>query len=648
MPLPSPSDCSVIRFATFEFDPSAGELRKNGGKLKIEGQPLEVLQFLLQKPGRVVTREELRQRLWPSDTFVDFEQGINSAIKRLRQVLDDSAQTPHFIETLPRRGYRFIYPLAVGSAAPAQPPLSPRPGRVDRRVVIIAACLFAVVGSLVIAPLWQTGGQGADRRPVIRLAVLPLEDVSGDAGQDYVLDEIHGELIARLSEIGAFAVIARDSALRYRQQRKTLADIAEALNVDAVLLGEVRRQGQRWHLTAYLVSAREGRRLWSEGYEREGRDVALLPSQVARAVAARLQVALTPQEEARLGQARPVDPAVFAAWANGRHHLQKWTADGVEKAIRCFQEATDGDATYAPAWAGLGEAYLSQAFAAKPGDKERVSREERLRRAEAALEQAIHLDPTLREPHQVLGRMKLETWDWPGAAREFQLAKELDPFRPGFPTYLLAAGRPQEAVEAQRFNARQDPLNYSSQLTVGWTAFMAGQFDEAVRALKAAIDLDPAIPHAYRELAWAYSAKEMHQEAVRECDAAFDLLRQQGQNGVVPGGCEWVYARAGRRAEALAMAQQIAQTPGGGAHNFMRLAHVHDALGDRERALGYLRQAFDAKAAGLPLAWYVPMLSEAMKADPRFQNLIRRTGIPWAKFPPAPDARVVDAPGSGH
>ena len=648
MPLPSTSGCPVVRFAAFELDPSAGELRKNGRKLRIEGQPLQVLQFLLEKPGQVVTREELQRRLWPSDTFVDFEQGINSAVKRLRQALDDSAQTPRFIETLPRRGYRFIYPLAIDPATPVEQPLPSQPGRVDRRSLFIAVCLFAAVGGLVIAPLWQTRSHGEDRRPVIRLAVLPLEDLTGDAGRASVPDEIHDQLIARLNEIAAFAVIARDSAVRYKQQRKPLADIADVLNVDAVLLGEVRRQGQRWHLTAYLASARKGNRLWSEGFEREGRELPLLPSQVARAVAARLDVALTPQEEARLGRAKPVDPVVFAACANGRRHLEKWTADGVEKAIRFFQEAIDADATYAPAWAGLGQAYLSPGGDARPDDEAAVADEARRREAEAALGRALQLDSTLREPRQALGRMRFQAWDWNGGAREFELGREVDPNHPGFPTYLLAVGNFQEAVEAQRLAARLDPLNYSSQLTAGWTAFMAGQFDEAIRALKATINLDPAIQHGHRELAWAYSGKGMHEEAIRECDVAFDLMRTQGPGGVVPGGCEWVYARAGRRAEALAMARQIEQSSRGGAHRFIRLAHVYDALGDRDRALGYLRQAYDARAAGLPRQWYVPMLSDAMKTDPRFQDLIRRTGNPWAKFPPALDARIFDAPSGGH
>lgn len=642
MPQPASALPGVVRFAAFELDRSAGELRKKGLKLRIEGQPLQVLELLLERPGQVVTREELQQRLWPSDTFVDFEQGINSAIKRLRQALDDSTQTPRFIETLPRRGYRFIYPLSTPSDPSDRPPSEPRSRVASRRFLIGAVCLAAAVGGLVATGVWQFAGTGVDRRPVIRLAVLPLENLSGDAGDSAVLDELHDELIARLNEVGAFAVIARDSAVRYQERMASLPDVATVLNVDAVLICEVHRKGQGWHLTAYLTPPQRSERLWTKGYEANGRDLALVPSWVARGLADHFRVVLTAREEVRLAKAKPLDPSLFRAYATGQQHLHKWTPDALRKALVSFEEAIAIDATYAPAWAARGEAFLVLGeTGAGQGD------EESIRRAEAALVRAIELDPTLREAHESLGRLRFRAWDWSRGAREYELANEADPHHPGFPVYLLALGRFGEAVEAQRRAARLDPLNYSSQLIVGWTAFMAGQFDEAIRALKATIDLDPRESHGHRELAWAYAATGRHSDAIRECETASALMIKEGSNAAVPGGCEWVYARAGRRAEALEMARRIEQAPGGTSHRFMRLAHTFDALGERERALSYLQQAYDARAASLPQAWYVPMLSNAIKADPRFQDLIRRTGQPWAKFPPVRVTSLINMPGHG-
>jgi tetratricopeptide (TPR) repeat protein len=380
--------------------------------------------------------------------------------------------------------------------------------------------------------------------------------------------------------------------------------------------------------------------LWTEHFDREAREASLIPGDIASALSAHLEIALTPDEEARLAKPRPIDPSLYSAYANGRHHFEKWTAGGVEKAIRCFQEAIDVDATYAPAWAALGQAYLS--WEAPGPEGEATDPEEyRRRRAEAALLKALELDPSLREPHQAMGMLKLEAWDWRGAAREFQLAHEADPSYPGFPVYLLAIGSFPEAVEVQSRLAAMDPLGYSAQLSLGWTAFMAGQFDVAVRALKATIELDPDIAHAHRELAWAYAVKGMHEEAARECEIARELVRRERSNAVAPGGCEWVAALAGQRAEALDMARAIERDPRGGGHRFVRLAHVHDALGDRERALAYLRQAYDVRAATLPRSWYVPMLSVGIKTDRRFQDLIRRTGDPWARFPSVRAASIL-------
>jgi len=236
----------------------------------------------------------------------------------------------------------------------------------------------------------------------------------------------------------------------------------------------------------------------------------------------------------------------------------------------------------------------------------------------------------LREPHQALGAMKLQAWDWEGGAQEFQRASELDPTWPGGVRYLLTTGRFDDAVAAQRRGAEINPLSYDSQLTLGWTYFMVGRFDESIAQLKKVVEMDPAIHYAHYELAWNYAKKGMHSEAIAECEKSLALLRKQQPEAVTVESCGWVYAVAGRQREALSIARALEKND-----QTIPTAHIYDALGDRTRALAFLSKAFDQHAEALPNQWRSPMLSDELKADPRFQELIRRTGIPWAKFPPA-------------
>ena len=237
----------------------------------------------------------------------------------------------------------------------------------------------------------------------------------------------------------------------------------------------------------------------------------------------------------------------------------------------------------------------------------------------------------LREPHQALGRLKLAAWDWEGAAREFQRASEIDPNWPGPEMFLSATGQKEQSVLVARKTAARDPLNYSVQLSAGWTYFMAGHYDEAIAQLQRTERLDPAIHHAHYEMAWAYTKKRMFSEAIEECETALARLQQKQPEAAVVDSCGWVYAAGGRRAEALEIARRIETKRAEGAS--IAAAHIYDALGDRERALGILTQAYESHDPQLPRQWLSPMLSDEIKADPRFQELIHRTGNPWARFP---------------
>jgi tetratricopeptide (TPR) repeat protein len=330
-----------------------------------------------------------------------------------------------------------------------------------------------------------------------------------------------------------------------------------------------------------------------------------------------------------LASVKTVDPEVYKAYLKGRYYAGKWTNKDLWQAVRHFQEALDLDPTYAPAWAGIGTCYEYLGSFASGAD---LSRENARVRAKAALARAVELDPTLREPHQALGGMKLDEWDWEGATREFQRARELDPgFAPS--RYLLRSGRFDDAVAAARRGAELNPLGYDTQLNLGLTYFMAGHFDESIAQLKKVILLDPGIHHAHYELAWSYAKKGEYKEATAECETSLAIVRKRQPETFAAQGCGWVDAMAGRRREALEIAHNL-ETMQAGDDRSIQLAHIYDALGDSNRALAFLSKAYEERADNLPNQWYTPLISDRLRADPRFQELIRRTGIPWATFPP--------------
>src|SRR5437870_8638739 len=298
----------AVRFGVFEVDLRAGELRKRGVKIKLQDQPFQILQILLERTGEVATREEIRGRIWPADTFVDFDQGLNNAIKRLRESLSDSPDNPRFIETIPRHGYRFIG--MTGSSTP---------GRMRS------------------------------------LAVLPLENLSHDPQQEYFAEGLTEALITTLAKIGELRVVSRTSAMLYENVRKPLSEIARELEVDAIVEGTVLRSGHRVRITAQLIDAAEESHLWAESYERDLRDVLTLQSELAQAIAREVQVRLTPQEQTHLAQVHPVDPEAYESYLKGRYYWNRRSVPGLAKAVQYFRRAIEKDPTYAAAYSGLAD-----------------------------------------------------------------------------------------------------------------------------------------------------------------------------------------------------------------------------------------------------------------------------------------------------
>ncbi|MGB7464527.1 MAG: winged helix-turn-helix domain-containing protein, partial [Candidatus Acidiferrum sp.] len=364
-----------LRFGLFEMDLPAGELRKHGLKIRIQEQPFQVLAMLVQNAGKVVTREDLQKKLWPADTFVDFDHGLNKAINKIREALSDSAESPRYVETLSRRGYRFLAEVKDADAPVRSPglPTQPQPSEevrdrpdvtgklaVHKQLLRLHAwkiSAFALLALMASLATWRLHSL-MHRPPVIRsLAVLPLESLSSEASQDYFADGMTDELISDLGQISALRVISRTSVMTYKHARKPLPQIARELNVDAVVEGTVLRSGDQVRITAQLIEAVTDKHLWSQSYEGEVRDTLTLQNKVASAIADQIRINLNPQEQAALKNTKIVNPQAYEFYLKGRYFWNKRTADGLKVALAYFNQAIDEDPKYAQAYSGLADTY---------------------------------------------------------------------------------------------------------------------------------------------------------------------------------------------------------------------------------------------------------------------------------------------------
>src|SRR6266404_659837 len=464
----------VVCFGVYEADLRSGELRKQGLRVRLPEQPFQVLAILLEHPGEVVTRESLQKRLWPPGTFVDFEQGLNAAVKRLREVLDDSAETPRLIETLPRRGYRFIGSLAA------------KPGRIES------------------------------------LAVLPLENLSGDAEQDYFAEGMTEALITSLAKIGALRVVSRTSVMQYKGVRKSLRDIALELQVDGVVEGTVQRSGERLRISAQLVHAPTDTHLWAESYDRDLRDVLALQSEVARAIAREVQVKLTPLDQARFAQAHPVDPAAYDAYLQGRYHWNRRSGEGLQHTVQYFEQAIAKDPAYAAAYAGLADCLSVLGFSGFISPKEGCGK------ARVLAMQALELDHSLADAHASLAFAAMfYDYDFVSAEREFERSIELNPryatAHHWFGYYLALMGRYEESYTEVKRAVRLEPHSLMIQVSLGWVSAWAHRYDQALEEFEKVLKLDPNFVWAQNGIGYTFRAKSMHERAIAAARRTVEL-----------------------------------------------------------------------------------------------------------------------------
>jgi TolB-like protein/DNA-binding winged helix-turn-helix (wHTH) protein/Flp pilus assembly protein TadD len=622
---------SIIRFGAYEANLAAGELRKNGSKIKLQERPFEILAILLERPGEMVSREQLREHLWPADTFVDFDHGLNNAVNKLRYALDDSADNPRFVETVGRRGYRFIAPverpIQTVRAHEASPEnaAAARPARPSRRVWIAGLAALAIV--LLVIAGWNAGWWGQRLRQeagaahIQSVAVLPLDNLSGNPAEEYFADGMTDELITELAKIGSLRVISRTSVMHYRGTKKTLPQIGRELNVNAVVEGSVMRSGDHVRINAQLILVATDHHLWAKSFERDLRDVLAIQGEVAQAIATEVQIKLTPQERAHFSATRPVNPEAYEAYLKGHYYSDKGTEVEVRKGIEYLNAALRIDPSYAPAWAGMADSYYNLSNVYLPPA-------EAMPKARAAAEKALAIDETLASAHTALGLVRLYyDRDLPAAEREFRRAIELGPndaqAHLWYGTYCALMGRREESLPHLKLAQQLDPLSPETSTYVGFALYLLREYAQVVVQSLESLKVDPNNWGAHADLGMGYQQMGRFTEAVAEFHQASEL------SGSPPLLAELghAYAVAGKKAEAQKVLGDLMELSKRRFVPAFGIAIIHVGLGHREQALHWLEKAYEDRSEDFVSLRADPQF-DPLRSDPRFANLLRRVGLP--------------------
>jgi TolB-like protein/Tfp pilus assembly protein PilF len=566
-----------LRFGLFELDLESGDLWRGTDLVRLEPQPLKVLLLLAGRPGQLVQRKEIQGQIWPNDTFVDFEQGLNYCIRRIRAVLGDSAESPRFIETIPRRGYRFV--------ARVEPP------RAARALV----------------------------------AVLPFENLSGDAEKEYFSDGLTEEMISQLGRLNPtqLGVIARTSAMRYKRTDKSIDVIGRELGVSYVLEGSVRQTVDRVRVTAQLVQVSDQTPVWTDSFERGVGDLLALQSDVAHAIARQIGVQLTAGEKVRLAEPRRVESEAYEAYLKGRYFWKRRSRDALEKSVHYFQQAIAIDSAFAPAYAGLADVRLTQL------DYDYLAPREAFARAQEALTSALRLDETLAEPHASLGHLRLHQLDWTAAERAFARAIELNA---GYDTahyylsnLLAALGRFEEALAEAARAVVCDPMTANTRQNRMFILYLARRYDQAEAEGTETLEMDPAHASVHYYLGLVYERQGAYDEALRAFARVSPGAPTPGRRVLAATG--YTHARAGERTAALETLKSLEALAKNQYGSSYEMALVHVALGDWDRAFELLSNAFEERSSFLPFLSVDPRLDE-VRTDERYHALVARLRLP--------------------
>jgi TolB-like protein/DNA-binding winged helix-turn-helix (wHTH) protein/Flp pilus assembly protein TadD len=623
-----------LKFGIFEADLDARELRKAGKLLPLQEQPFQLLVMLLQRPGEVVTREEMQASLWPQ-TIVDFDHGLNKAVSKVRDALGDSAESPRFIQTVARRGYRFLADVAVVARAPPVESAAPEPASSDShdaRVVVSpkvswrlaawALAGLAVALSLWVAALRMTSGSKSSAPQVRSLAVLPLENLSGDSSQEYFADGMTDELITQLAQIHALRVISRSSVMSYKHLHKPLTEIARELNVEAVVEGSILRSGDRVRITAQLIRVPADEHIWAQSFEGNLSDTLALQGKVAQAVADRIRVTLSSTENAALQKTQSVNVQAYDDYLKGRFYWNQRTREGLKQAIDYFKSSIASEPKYAEAYAGLADSY------ALSGDWEYgiLAPAQAFAQAKQAAYQALALNDNLSEAHTSLAFvLDLYGWDWEGAEEQYQLAIALSP---GYATahhwyafHLLLMGHIGAGIDELRIAENLDPLSLIIGADVADALCIAHRFDESVQQSRKTLTLGPNFALGHFELGQALAQLRQYDAAIAEFHNAIEIA---GHRAVFDSNLAYAYAISGRKAEAVQIAKDLQLRPDSNLSANENIALIYAGLGDPDQAMIWLNKAYDARFN--PSILLRPGF-DSLRQDPRFKDLRHRIGL---------------------
>jgi TolB-like protein/DNA-binding winged helix-turn-helix (wHTH) protein/Tfp pilus assembly protein PilF len=621
----------LLHFGPFELDQRSGELRREGERLKLQGQPIELLALLASRSGEVVTREEIRDRVWGSGTFVDFDQGINACVRQIRAALGDSHETPRFIQTLPRRGYRFLAP--VRSSPPAEEPAStlrrPLPASVlaagvatPRRAAPGRLFVVAAAGLVLAMTLTLVGWNGPlpagapAARPV--LAVLPYANLSGDSSQDYLADGLTEELIAQISRRYGrrLGVIARTTSMSYRGSTLSAREIAARVKADYVLEGSLRREGDRVRVTSQLVRASDEVHIWSASHDRVTGEFLPLQIDLSRQIAGALALQILPEG---VREAAAAAPGAYDAYLRARGHLRP-PSPKPREALRELERAVALDPGFARAWIALARVRRQ----ASNGDAEA------LRDAREAARKALMLDDALPEAHAFLADVAFyHDWDVEAARREWERALELDPgsaeLRHALAAYWSATGRHDEALRLMAESERLDPLAPAVVSDVGWYAYFARRYDAAIEGSRRTLEHAPSYYWARRCILLAAISKGDARAAVAAGRAEMESRQASPEQVAALGAPDPREALTAYWRWDLT-ATQAALAKGTVTHAELAIAHL--GVGDREAALEALDDAVTERRG-----WILPFLNvdpyfDPLRDDPRFAAILERIGIP--------------------
>jgi TolB-like protein/DNA-binding winged helix-turn-helix (wHTH) protein len=658
-----------IQTGLFQIDLISGQVHKNGRRLPLQEQPFRVLAMLLERPGEVVTRQQLQGRIWPADTYVGFDEGLNTAIRKLRTAFDDTAGNPRFIETLPRRGYRFIAPVTEITAADRSPgqaiakidvatvdgdhaPVESKPPeptmpsatvsdslefatkvRTRRWKLTLAVAASLLIVLALIAYLVRsrpTPSSSRSRRAM--LAVLPFQNLSNDAGQEYFSDGLTEETITDLGQLSPdhLGVIARTSAMAYKHSDKTVSQIGRELGVDYVLEGSVRREGERARVSAQLIRVSDQTHLWAENYDRGLKDLLDVQNDLGRAIAEQVRANLTPEQQTELSKKHTVDPEAYDLYLKGRFYWNQRTPDAVRESIEFFQRATAKDTNFALAYAGLADAYNISNIVGlySPNDS--------FPQAKAAAMRAIVLDPSLAEAHAALGMEKSHyEFDFPGAEREFLRAIEVNPnstYAHLFYSncFLMPMGRTAQAIAENQRAVELDPLSLPINNFMGMTYMFAADYQSAYRQFQYTIAMDPSFPLAHEYFSALLTAMGRYEEAIKEQEKAEVLGGSSPEEAAAEAAIMLRAFKTGgeKRFWQKHLELELQATETGANASPSELARAYALASENDKAFAWLEKAYEQREGEELTLLKVDPDYKNVRSDPRFSAFLQKLGLP--------------------